>query len=356
MLKAALRDLQWRYKRVAITVLGTALVFSMSLLMSGLANSFVVEVDRTLDHQRADYWVANAGDFGPFSGGFAITRETVNALAASPGVLRADPVLTGRISAPVNGVVLQFNLFGVVPGGLGSPKDLIGSQGSTTPQPGTVIVPAKLGLSIGDSLMLGTTPFTVSGVLEKASLYAGQLTILVTLEDAQKLILGGYDRSSMVLLSTKNAAPLQTVPAGLKQFSRSETQTDLLRPLINATQSLTLIKFLLWAVAGLIVGSVVYLTTLERTRDLAVFKATGVSTISIGSGICLQAVIVAVVASFVGILIALILAPNFPMDVSISSGSMLSLPGLAVFVGVLAGLIGVRKTTRIDPAAAFGGP
>ena len=38
MILAALRDLQWRWKRFAIAIAATALVFSMSLVMSGLSD------------------------------------------------------------------------------------------------------------------------------------------------------------------------------------------------------------------------------------------------------------------------------------------------------------------------------
>ena len=132
--------------------------------------------------------------------------------------------------------------------------------------------------------------------------------------------------------------------------------SDLIRPLKNPIASIDFIKILLWVVAALIIASVVYLTVLERTRDIAVFKATGASSWSIGVGICLQAVILAVFASIIGILFAKLLAPKFPMEVNVSTRSMIMLPLLAIGVGILAGLIGVRRTVRVEPATAFGGP
>jgi hypothetical protein len=44
------------------------------------------------------------------------------------------------------------------------------------------------------------------------------------------------------------------------------------------------------------------------------------------------------------------------MDVEIARSSMVQLPLLAIVVGVLAGLVGVRRTTSVAPATAFGGP
>jgi putative ABC transport system permease protein len=356
MLLAALRDLQWRRKRVAMTLVGTALVFAMSLIMSGLANSFPIEANRTLNHQRADYWLSPAGEPGPFAGGINVTPEMVAEVAATPGVTRADPVLVSRITTTIEGLDTPLNLFGVVPNGLGSPPSAVNSKsGSPSPTPGHVVVPAKLGKKVGDTITLGAATFIVSGVVSKASMLAGQSSVFIPLDDAQRIALGGAKRASMILVSSEaNTEP--AFPKSVTVFDKSAARGDLLRPLKNATQSIDFIKFLLWAVAALIVASVVYLTTLERTRDVAVFKATGVSTSSIGAGICLQAVIIAVASSLIGALLALLMAPNFPMDVEISTGALLTLPLLAVIVGVLAGLIGVRRTAGIDPATAFGGP
>ena len=49
MIRAALRDLQWRRRRFVIAMAGVALVFAMGLIMTGLSESFSLEVDRTLD-------------------------------------------------------------------------------------------------------------------------------------------------------------------------------------------------------------------------------------------------------------------------------------------------------------------
>lgn len=67
-----------------------------------------------------------------------------------------------------------------------------------------------------------------------------------------------------------------------------------MRPMTAAVGALTFMAVLLWVVAALIVGSVIYLSALERTRDFAVLKAVGVSTRAVLAGLCLQAVIVAV--------------------------------------------------------------
>jgi len=65
-------------------------------------------------------------------------------------------------------------------------------------------------------------------------------------------------------------------PDGYQTFDRTGAVNDLLRPLKVAVNSISIVAILLWIVVALIVGSVVYLSALERLRDFAVFKAIGV--------------------------------------------------------------------------------
>ena len=162
----------------------------------------------------------------------------------------------------------------------------------------------------------------------------------------------GQNVASMIV--TK-AVPT-SVPDGMTAFDWRGTSTDLARPLMNATRSIDLIRILLWMVAALIVASVIYLSALERTRDFAVFKATGVRTRAIGAGLALQAIVIALAASVVGAILGLLIAPQFPMDVVISRGALLFSPVLAVIVGSLASLVGLRRIAGIEPAVAFGAP
>lgn len=358
MLLAALRDLQWRRRRFLITVIGTALVFAMSLLMSGLGNSFTVEVERTLDDQQARSWIGSAGVAGAFSPGGRLAADEVEAITAAVGEPRVAPLVYGtstfrQADAGPGATVLNVNVFGVRSGQVGAPTEVVAGTSEFTD--GQVVVPRILDVGVGERLDLAGTSFEVVGVVDKASFIAGTPTVAMTIEDAQRLLFGGQPLVSM-LLSPLAPGELAGLPAGFKAFDRSEVTEDLMRPLQNPVQSINFVKVLLWMVAALIVASVVYLTVLERTRDIAVFKATGAGTGAIGMGITLQAVILAVVASLAGIAIALALAPGFPMDVAIARSSLVTLPVLAIVVGVIAGMFGVRRTAAVEPVTAFGGP
>ena len=55
-------------------------------------------------------------------------------------------------------------------------------------------------------------------------------------------------------------------PNGTKVLSNHEAKIDGLRPVVNAQKTIAMVRSLLWLVAALIVGSVMYLSALESGR------------------------------------------------------------------------------------------
>ena len=136
-------------------------------------------------------------------------------------------------------------------------------------------------------------------------------------------------------------------------MNNADARRDLLRAMSNARSGIDLIGLLLWLVAATIIGSVIYLSALERVHDFAVFKATGTSSATILADLVVQAVLLSLVAAGFGVLVAILIGPRFPVPVVIPVSSLLLLPTLAVAVGLLASLAGLRRAITVDPAIAF---
>ena len=130
---------------------------------------------------------------------------------------------------------------------------------------------------------------------------------------------------------------------------------DLLEILGDAVQTINLVRMLLWIVAGLIVGSVVFLSAVERTRDFAVFKAIGAGTGGMAGGVVFQGLTVALASTLVGTALALLIGPTFPMNVTFTAAGLVTMPVIAVTIGLLASLFGLRRAVRVEQALAFGG-
>jgi putative ABC transport system permease protein len=348
VLLAALRDLQWRRRRFIIAVLGTALVFAMTLVLAGLSAAFSNEVDRTVETTGADAWVIAPGASGPFNSSSVLGAEVLPAVKEMPGVEDADPFIALGGSIPDGSSSEKITMIGAVPGGVGSPTV---DDGRAPREPGEVAVGQRLGKDIGDEVEFGGKTFRVVGTVNGSSLFGGMPNVFMTIEDVQAVTFGGAPLYTSVAVRGSPRGEIE----GAHVVSISDTKSDLLEALGSGIQTINVVAVLLWIVAACIVGSVIYLSALERVRDFAVFKATGTGTGALLSGLALQAVIVSLVAALVGALVALLLAPTFPMPAEIPTVAFLVLPVVAVVVGGLASLAGLRRAVTVSPALAFGG-
>lgn len=344
-----LRDLQWRRRRFAFGVVGTALVFAVTLLLAGLSASLRAEASRAVDGVGADAWLVKQGVTGPFSGLSALPVAAVDAVAASPGVKQADPlVVTSQTverqgkSRPVDVTVFGYRL-----GGMGPPP-VVGGRAPTAR--GEAIVNRSLGVDVGESFKLGPASFTAVGEVRRQTLRAGMPSIFVPVEDTQALVFEGQPlTSTIVTKGTPNPAP-----QGLIVLTADEARRDLLRPFRRALRAIDVLQVLLWLVAVAIIGTLIYLSVLERIQDFAVMKAIGTASRSLFASLAIQAIVVSVTSALVANGVAFLLAPTFPLPIKLVRSAAITLPLVAVVVGFLASLVGLRRAVSVDPALAFG--
>jgi putative ABC transport system permease protein len=349
VLIAALRDLQWRRRRFIIAILGTGVVFAMTLVLTGLSNGYGVEAEDTVDSLGVDTFLIRAGATGPFLGSSPFAADQVQVASRVSGVADAVPLVYSAATGKAGGSPRNMNLFGAPERGPGMPPI---SNGRAPSGPDEIAVSSTLGRHVGDELEIGSRTVRIVGIVDKSTALAQQPNVFLTVAGAQQMVFSGQPLISSVGLR----GPPAHIPDGYRTVDRRGAVDDLLRPLKPAYEAITIIAFLLWIVAALIVGSVIYLSALERTRDFAVFKAVGVSTRSVLGGLALQAILVAIVAAVLGALLSVALAPLFPMRVVVPVSAFLSLPVIAIVIGLLASAAGLRRVVTVDPALAFGGP
>lgn len=342
----SLRDLQWRRRRFAIAVAATALVFALALLLSGVSASFDNEVHRTVASFGADRWLVAEGSFGPFTGPTAFPVGEVAAARSAPGVDAADPIVVLRATTTTPRR-RNLQVLGAVPGGVGPAA----AAAALLRRPGDAIVDASLGLHTGDALTLNGRSFRVAGLTHGRTYFAGVPTVVIALAAAQRL---GLDGRPLATAIVTRGVPSRA-PRGFSMLTNHDVEVDLHRPIAQAQQTISLIRWLLWLVAAGIVGAIVYLSALERTADFAVLKAIGVSTRSLALGLVAQAVVVAGLAVALAALAEQLMAPASAMSVEVPASGYLLLPVLALLIGVLASGAALRRALKTDPALAFAG-
>jgi putative ABC transport system permease protein len=346
MWKVTLRNIQFRRRQYLLAVLGTALVFAMALWVTGIRQGFRTEAKGMLAGIGGDHWAVTSGTAGPFTGTAPMATDAAERLGRAPGVRQADPLIILTQNVRVHGDFRSVHVIAHRLGRLGEPPPI---EGRRSAHAGEVVVDKKLGLGLGEWLNFSGQRLKVVGLVAGRTYYGGTPTAYISLEDAQAA------KGAPLITAVVMKGHPRSATDGLKIMSETQVQTDLLRPLDSADRAINTTRLLLWTVAAVIVGAVMYMSALERVRDFAVLKAVGGSTRSLVTSLALEATVVCLVGAGLAIVVATLLRPTIPLPVTLTSGSYATLPVVAVVVGVLASLFGMRRAVRTDPALAFSG-
>jgi putative ABC transport system permease protein len=344
---AGIRDLQWRRRRFVIAVLGTALVMSLTLLLTGYQATFNVEIDHTVKLIDADGYLVQKGRPGPFLGGTPIPLALAQQAGTLPGVTEASPlIMAPQVTDPARKA--DIFLIGAQPDALGAPKP---KKGTAPLGPGDAVIDTASGLHIGDTFGISGHRFTVVGTVTGETYNGGRPTVYVTLGAAQSLLFAGQPFVTSIALRGQP----NPIPPNANFMNIDTAKQALKRPLADVVQSISTFRTLLWVVATALVGSVIYLSALERVGDFAVFKATGTSTSDLLGALIVQAVVLAVSASLLAIGLAYLLRGMFPVQPILPLRIEIVMPVVGLVVGVLASVFALRRAVSVDPALAFGG-
>jgi putative ABC transport system permease protein len=265
---------------------------------------------------------------------------------AIPGVDRAESVVFFRGTVTTSSVK-DVNLIGVKAGGIVAPKL---AEGQPLRQSGDLVADKSLGLKLGEKTRMLGREFTVVGRTSGLTYFAGTPAAFVTISDLQK---GGFSGAPLATAVVVHGSAT-SLPAGYKALTNAEVKTDLERPMKNATSTIGVITILLWAIAAGIIGSILYLQAIERTRDFAVFKATGVTSRTLLWGLAVQASALALAAALTAVIVSFALGPTFSIPVEVPTSTYVLLPVVSIVIGLLASLVALRRAVTVDPALAFG--
>ncbi|MHB8513725.1 MAG: ABC transporter permease [Actinomycetota bacterium] len=338
-----IRDLQHRAVRFGVVIVATSLVFALLMLMNGFANQLSNEAAIAVGNLGAKYWITPLGASAPFTSSATLPAQASQEVTQSD----AEPILVARSGLNVHGQRTEIFLIGhSIGGGIGTPKLV---RGTMPEQADQVAVDATTKLQLQDTAHIGPHDYRVVGIFKDETMLAGVPIIFMDLTEAQRLVANGNQVISAILLGE----PPATVPDGTMLQTAKQVGDDAKHPLRKAISSINLIRVLLWIVAAMIVGGVIYLSSMERRRDFAVLKAIGADTRPLLVGLGAQSVIVALAASIIGSLLQIVLQPAFPMKVNVTPVTLIQVVLLSAVIALVAGVAGMRQVARVDPALSF---
>jgi putative ABC transport system permease protein len=369
-MRLALVELRRRPGRfvAAVAILGALAVLLMFL--GGLLDGLLASSTGAYRAQVADVVVysADARDSLPRSRIDPGVREAVEAtegvseigglgsvqLGARP---EAEPDSRDLISAAVLGYELAPN---------GLPEQ--------PPAAGEVIADDSIradDVEIGDVLLLGPARSRVKVIdFVSDTQFSGQATLwasldtwrAVTAENRPDLAFG--DESVQALVARSDGGAADDFAAAIDEATDGATATRPLAAAIDALPGVSeqrstfnQIIGVTAAVAAVVIALFFALITVERSGLYGVLKAVGASSSALFAGVAAQAVILAIVASAIGIggalaLDAVIPAGSLPFQVTWSR--LLTSAALMVAAAVIGSAFSLRRVVRIDPATAIG--
>ena len=348
MWRVTFADLVYRYRQFLIAVLGAGVVLAMAILLAGLANGFSAEIQATVGGVGAQRWVLADSAHGRIASLGVFSQGATALIAHSPGVTEASPSpsfpsrwarstakaspSTSSASSPVASVIRW-------------PPRARGLTGS-----GQVVTDTKVGAAVGSTITIGAKRFTVVGNIENRTMLGGGAILYITLPDAQALALGGRP---LVTAVVTQGVP-QRLPQGLSLYTNQQVETNTLSALSSAVSSINNTKYLMYAVAAIIIAALLYVSALQRVRDFAVLKALGSSSLALFGSLAAQAVVITLVAAIFAIVISNFMHGIFAQPVAVPTSAYATLPAVAIIVGLLSSLVALRRATGADPASAFG--
>lgn len=351
MLTITLADLRYRSRQFLIAVVGAGVVFALAVLMSGMANGFHAEIHQTVTSTRADSWIVPSGASGPFTSVSSMPETRAAKIAALPGVKSVSGMVISlqTVNRSTTGArdELRVMMLGALPG---APAQIRPDEGTAVAGASDVVVDGRLGLPIGGKFTLAGQTFTVVGLIHGHSMLGGTPDVFMSLRAAQMVLFGGQHVITAMSLQGRPTS----LASDLRVMSVPEVEKDSLGPMADSVSSVENTRYLMWAVAAIIVAALVYVSTLQRQRDFAVLKAVGASGRSLFFGVAIQAVTVTLGAAALAASTSWVFRPLYTVPLVVPASAYWSLPLVAVIVGLLSSLVAFRRAVNVDPALAFG--
>jgi putative ABC transport system permease protein len=383
----AWRGLWARPLRTALTTIGVAL--GVAVLFAGLATNAGIgaAIERTVATQvgRADLRLEAFGETG-------LSPETRIAVAATPGVVVVAPSLEHRTYLDLDpnaaggaGTELPppVTIVGVDPTAEPVLHDLPLASGTWLggPREPTAVISASLAaqdrLALGQSISFlgttGTAAFRIVGILADDGPWATRTdrTVVVPLATAQ--VAFGTTGVTRLDLGLADDATATDVTAALESALTRQpyvlsTPGDLAAGMRASTADFAATTALIAAVAlfagAFLIFNTLSMTVIERVRELGLLRAAGATRSQLTSFILLQAVVIGVLGTIVGVAFGAILATAMSAWLrtigSVELGSpSLALPdmvtafGIGLVVTIAAALEPARRAGRIPPVEAL---
>ena len=229
-----------------------------------------------------------------------------------------------------------------------------------------VVVDEKMNLEIGERILIGNKDLKVVGKAKSLMFVLDTPLLFMDLRTAQEVLLKNSLHVNMMIAQTADGYTPEKAAKELENFDSEfktidvrtlkQTLGDIIDTYVDEPmKAVQFLRVMLWIAAGLIVGMITYVTTLEKTQEIGVLKAIGASNLYISSLIIKQVVLMSVIGVVCGLILSYIFAVAAPIFVSIHPVESAVVALISFVVCCAGGYLAARKAITVDPMVAFRG-
>ena len=277
-----------------------------------------------------------------------LTPQVQAEWAKIPGVDRADPISIAMSRITSGNRTAGVAVFAVTPGSPLAPKVTAGKVVLT------VKAADALDVAAGDRIELAGQPVTVAAVTG-ADEYSHAPLVWASMADRP---------DTGQLAGTASVIAVHSTGADLNQADQqlgttTVTPADSLSAIGSYTSengSLQLMRLLLFAISALVIGAFFTVWTVQRSGEIAILKAVGASTGYLLKDALGQALILLIIGTTVGTLLAAGIgavagsAVPFVLDTI----TLLFPAAVMILLGLAGAAVSLRRVTTVDPLTALG--
>jgi hemin transport system permease protein len=350
--------------RFGLLTAAVSLLVFLVLLLTTLAGALVGSLTGALAGLQAQ-GLAYAADARDNIVASRLDPDAAVAVAAVPGVAAVGSVGTFTTRADIAGAAQDLQVFGFEPDAPGAPGGL--SAGRLPAAEGETAIDGG-GVEIGDTIVLqpGDVPLTVVGQLRGAQFNAIP-TAYVVLDTYGAAVEAANPGLPFVPVNAVAfdvvegsepeqvaAAVTKTVP-GVVGYTR-DMAVDRIPGISSITQSFGILVGLTFIIGIVVIGFFFLILTVQKLKSFTLLRAIGTPTRSLAATVALQISLVVIVASALAVGLTLLAVQGLNTGIPVQLDPVLIVTTvLAVLVfSLLAGLLSIRRISRIDPATAVG--
>ncbi len=351
--------------RSTLSIAGVGLAIMLILILNG----FLLGVDRVastyLDHAPGSVVVARKDVKSFIASSSLLPPGTADAVRKTAGVAKVAPILTQPVYFELHGQKQFVDMIGYDSRFGGGPWNLVEGREPRADDEMVLdrVLAQQHSIALGDKLPVLNRTFTVVGL--SADTATWMMSFMFVRKTAMESLLLAPGATGFLLVTPANGTPasvvrdrLSTLP-GTQVLLKSEliaNDVALLNRTFNAPLRLMVIIALL--VGVLVVGLIIYTSTIERQREYGVLKAIGARNSMLYRVVTTQAGLVAIVGSMLGVGLALggaqlIMALRPQFLIVIEPLATLEALAAGLVMALLAALFPARLLARLAPADVF---